>query len=62
MFKYRNIEKKYRNLRVNLDKNNMIDFIHGNLDTGLSLEAERLKNHQYYSRVADRSPPKHPIT
>jgi hypothetical protein len=39
MFKYRNVEKKYRNLRVKLDKNNLIDFTHGNLDTGLSLEA-----------------------
>ena len=39
MYKYRNVEKKYRNLRVNLDKNNLIDFTEGNLETGLSLEA-----------------------
>ena len=39
MYKYRNVEKKYRNLRVKLDKNNLVDFTNGNLETGLSLEA-----------------------
>ena len=57
MFKYRNVEKKYRNLRVKLDKNNLIDFTHGNLDTGLSLEAQRLKHNQYYSKINENRSP-----